>query len=84
MSEDKSKSLTIDRLEGDIAVCDGNINIAVGDLPEGVAEGDILVYNEEVGSYYIDKEATESRKKLMADKLNSLFNKHKGQSEGIV
>jgi hypothetical protein len=81
MSEDISKSLTVDRFEGGIAVCesdDGNINIAVADLPEGVAEGDILVYNEDIGSYYIDKEATEKRKKQMLDRLNRLFGKHNG------
>ena len=47
------------------------VNIKVSLLPNGVKEGDILI--EENGSYRIDKDETQKRKKDIASNMSDLF-----------
>ena len=77
------KTLTIDRLEGDIAVCEQAdrtmVNIPLSQLPEGVGEGDVLVAaTAEAGAdiaYTIDKEATDTRRAVAKALLERLKNR---------
>ena len=77
------KTLTIDRLEGDIAVCEQAdrtmVNIPLSQLPEGVGEGDVLVAaTAEAGAdiaYTIDKEATDTRRAAAKALLERLKNR---------
>lgn len=65
----------IDRLEGDIAVCeleDGSmVDTPLSSLPEGVREGDCLVRVD--GLWHIDSERTATRKTRIAKLAESLF-----------
>ncbi len=71
--------LIIDRFEGNLVVCKDNDNnlveLSVEVLPEEITEGDILVSKD--GAYYVDKDATEARRKMLNNKMNMLFNKNK-------
>lgn len=63
----------VDRIEGDIAVCELEngkmINIPLSELPQGVKEGMALNGNE------IDLEETEARTSRIREKMNRLFTK---------
>lgn len=65
----------VDRIEEGVAVLEGEdgamTNVKLGELPEGVKEGDVLVMHE--GSYRIDCDATQSRREQMEDLFRSLF-----------
>ena len=55
--EKMEEILVIDRIEGNIAVCENRKNgkmqdIAISDLPKGVKEGDVLKWKD--GKYEID------------------------------
>ena len=60
----------IDRIEGNIAVCElpncDTINISISALPNGVKEGDVICLS-------IDKKEAEDRKKKIDGLMNSLF-----------
>lgn len=67
--------VTIDRFEGDFAVCEKEdrtiMDIPVKDIPEGAVEGDVLVIEE--GSITIDREETEKRKERIKGLMDSLW-----------
>lgn len=69
------KKYIVDRFEGDYAVCETEdrsfVNINRYRLPSGTKEGDCLI--EKNGSFLIDTDATEKRRKLIRKKLDSLF-----------
>jgi hypothetical protein len=67
--------LIIDRFEGEYAICeteDGKIiNIKRNEIPEDAVEGDVLIYEE--GSYTIDNEANDERKKYIEKLMDDLW-----------
>ena len=66
--------IVIDRIENDIVVVefDGKfVNIPKSVFNEEINEGDVLVLS-------VDKQETKSRKEMLGNKLNSLFNRSKG------
>jgi len=66
--------IIIDRFEGDIAVLEtdnGMIEVNRFYLPEDAAEGDIIV--NEGNEWYIDHEATQSRREAMRERLRRLM-----------
>lgn len=69
--------LTIDRFEGDLAVCETEdeeyIHIPRSQLPDEAIEGSIIF--EHLGFYKLDKDATAARRASMADKMRALFDK---------
>lgn len=70
------KKYIVDRFEGDYAVCETDnksmVNIMRSKLPNVTKEGDYIIENED-GSFSVDIEATETRRKQMRKKLDSLF-----------
>lgn len=70
------KRLTIDRIEGDIAICeldDGSMtDIELSSLPEGTREGSVLVSIDGV-SYSIDKDAENAARERLFKMQESLF-----------
>ena len=74
---DERKELTIDRFEGDIAVCENRetnemINIKVKDLPEGAKEGAILTYKE--GRFFLNKDKEQEVSQRIKEKMDNLWN----------
>ncbi len=70
------ETLVIDRIEGNIAVCENRrngiiIEIEISKLPAHVKEGDIIKYFN--GSYRIDKEEEKNIKKRITEKMNNLW-----------
>lgn len=68
--------LIIERIEGEIAVCE-NIDRTMTDipcvfLPEGVKAGDVISKNE-FGEYVIDVKKTMKRKRRIRRLLNDLW-----------
>jgi len=70
------KKYTVDRFEGDYAVCETEdnsfVNIQRNKLPKNTKEGDFIIEKED-GAFFVDTEATEERRKLIRKKLDSLF-----------
>ncbi|MDE6723076.1 MAG: DUF3006 domain-containing protein [Eubacterium sp.] len=64
------KTLIVDRIEDDFAVCEieeGNFaDIPIKALPDGVLEGDVIHIS-------VETEETENRKKNINNLMNSLF-----------
>ena len=64
------KTLIIDRIEGEMAVCEisvGNFaDIPVSALPDGIKEGDVI-------NISVNEAETEKRKKNINSLLNKLF-----------
>lgn len=79
------KFYTVDRIEEDIAVLysreetekdkEIKIDIPVAELPENIKEGDILRFDEEYKTYFIDKEKTEQVKSNIEERFKKLFKK---------
>ncbi len=69
------KKFTIDRIENSKAVleCENGdcVSLDVTSLPKKIKEGDVLYFEE--GSYFLDKEETEHRKKKIQNLMDSLF-----------
>lgn len=68
---------TIDRIEEDIAVCENRqtkeiINIKVGELPEDIREGTILIYKD--GKYILNHEKEQEIEKRIKEKMDNLWN----------
>lgn len=68
----------VDRIEENFVLCENFDTHEIEDfensiLPEGVKEGDIIIYDEELDKYYIDEESTEIRKKEMVDKMKKIW-----------
>jgi hypothetical protein len=70
------KKLIVDRLEKTFAVCEQEdknmVHILTEDLPKGVAEGNVIVINDN-GTIQIDIEHTVQRKENMKKLMNELF-----------
>lgn len=66
----------IDRLEGDLAVCEDEQkqmrSIPTGQLPPGIKEGDVLTEHKD-HTFSIDSIATQERRRQMRQKLLDLF-----------
>ena len=64
----------VDRFEGDFAVLEsengGTVDILKSDLPD-VKEGDVIVFED--GYYKVDREETQRRRELIAEKMRKLF-----------
>jgi hypothetical protein len=67
---------TIDRFEGDFAVCEATdqrmVDIPFEELPEDVSEGDVLIYVD--GCYKIDLGSTQKTKERIQAKMSALIN----------
>lgn len=66
--------LIIDRIEGDYAILEDNVNhyeIKKSELPSGCLEGDVIV--SKGGIYSIDKEQTELRREAIRKLQRSLW-----------
>lgn len=66
---------SVDRIEEGFAVCEDEngkmVNIEKGKLPEGVKEGDLISIDN--GEAVILTEETEERRKKLAEKRRTLF-----------
>lgn len=71
-------TLTIDRFEGDIAVCEKEdmttINIPIRKLPSGVKVGNVLVVAQD-GTMSIDEEEEKRRRERIYNLYDDIFNK---------
>ena len=69
------KIFSVDRFEGDYAVCEnesGKMELILrSDLPDGIKEGDVFIYNGK--TYQIDSEETKKRKKRIEALQEQLF-----------
>lgn len=65
----------VDRIEGDVAVLERDDlafeDVPLSELPEGTAQHDCLEC--EGGTWRIDRERTEERKRTIAEKMARLF-----------
>lgn len=67
---------SLDRLEGEIAVLEGEDklwDIPRQELPPETAPGDVLLWNGQ--TWNIDQAKTQARKERMAEKMRRLFGK---------
>lgn len=66
---------TIDRISGEIAVCEDDngdsVKLKASELPKGAREGDILFKENDV--WCIDVKESSERRRVMSDKLNRLI-----------
>ena len=70
----------VDRIEGDVAVCEclqtgARIMVDKKHLPPKVKEGDILLQSGE--GFVLDEAQTDQRHELLTDRMNKLFEKQK-------
>ena len=69
------KRYIVDRIEGAYAVCEQDdlqmIDIALENLPEGLMEGDCLVFDGSM--YYIDALYTQERRRIIQEKIDAAF-----------
>lgn len=69
------RKFTIDRIEDSKAVleCENGdcVSLDLASLPKRIKEGDVLYFEE--GSYFLDKEETEQRKRKIKSLMDSLF-----------
>ena len=68
----------IDRLEEDYAICENEETGEMEDidvflLPDGVEEGDILIYDEDLDEYYIDYQEKKIRKARIEDRMEDIW-----------
>lgn len=72
------ETLTIDRFEGDIAVCEQEdmttINIPINKLPQGIKVGNVLIVADD-GTMSIDQEEENRRRDRINNLYDSIFNK---------
>lgn len=65
----------VDRIEGGVAVLERDDlafeDVSLSELPEGTAQHDCLEL--EAGTWRIDRERTEERKRTIAEKMGNLF-----------
>ena len=68
-------AMTIDRIEGDLAVCEKEngsfVNVPLKSLPSGAREGSVLV--RDGSSWRLDAAREAQRRGHIAKKMNSLF-----------
>jgi hypothetical protein len=71
------RSFVIDRFEGDVAVLEaeggGTQDVPRSKLPEGAAEGDALIFDEESGAFSIDPEGTRLRAERIKNIMDGFF-----------
>lgn len=77
MNDNNIEEFTIDRFEGNIAVCENRetkemINVNIKDLPEGVKEGTILTYKE--GRFFLNKDKEQEVSQRIKEKMDNLWN----------
>ena len=70
------ETIVVDRIEGDIAVCENRangviINIQISKLPENIREGSILKYYD--GKYRLDFDEQKNIEDRIKDKMDSLW-----------
>jgi len=69
------KRLIVDRIEGDLAMCEADdlvmTAIPLSFLPDGVTEGDVLVFNEHLYTIGIDTHG--QRRLQVQEKMDTLF-----------
>ena len=75
----KGSKLSVDRIEENFAVCqdlytENIINIPLKLLPKNIKEGDILSTKTD-GSFFVDKEETNKRRKKIIDLQKKIFKK---------
>ena len=68
----------IDRIEEEFAVCENEETgemeeIDVFYLPDGIEEGDILIYDEDIDEYYIDYEEKKIRRARIEDRMEDIW-----------
>ena len=68
----------IDRIEEEIVVCENEDTgefeeIDIFYLPDGIEEGDIVIYDEDIDEYYIDYEEKKLRKARIEDKMEDIW-----------
>lgn len=75
--------LIIDRIEGDMAVCEdsGNhhLNIPIAGIAGSVEEGDLLRRNPNGSGYVVDLEETERRRRKLFRRQSNLFRRNSGK-----
>lgn len=75
--------LIIDRIEGDIAVCEdsGNhhLNIPISDIAGSAKEGDLLCRNPSGSGYVVDPGETERRRRELFRRQSNLFRRNSGK-----
>lgn len=68
--------LYVDRLEGELVVCETEtgerLTLALDELPDGVREGSVLE-QDEIGSFVLDAKAEEKRRRELFDRQEDLF-----------
>lgn len=71
------KTLTIDRFEGNYAICEDSdaklFAIEKTELPHGAAEGDVLNVDEAEGTLRVNEEETARRRSRVNKLQNELF-----------
>lgn len=71
------ETMVVDRIEGDIAVCELSPsefkNIPLSELPSGIKEGSVLSKSGIFGKWTLDSEAEANRSDRISAKMNSLF-----------
>ena len=72
------KTLTVDRFEGDIAVCEREdmttIDIPISNLPRGIKVGNVLNLADD-GTISIDEEEEKKRRERIYNLYQDIFNK---------
>ena len=68
----------VDRIEEDFAVCENEETGEMEEidaflLPDGLDEGDILIYDEELDEFYLDYEEKKLRKARIEDKMEDIW-----------
>lgn len=68
----------IDRIEEDFVVCENEETGEMEELdiffmPDGIEEGDILIYDEDLDEYYIDSDEKKLRTARIEDKMEDIW-----------
>ena len=77
MNDKEMQEYTVDRFEGNIAVCENRktkeiLNVNKENLPQEAREGSILTYRN--GKFSLDEEKTQEISKRIKEKMNNLWN----------
>lgn len=68
----------VDRIEEDFAVCENEETgemeeIDIFYLPDGVEEGDIIIYDEDFDEYYLDYDEKKIRRARIEDRMEDIW-----------
>lgn len=77
MNDNNIEEFTIDRFEGNIAVCENRqtkemINVKAEELPEGAREGNILIRKE--GKFVLNQRKEQEISERIKEKMDNLWN----------